>query len=446
MNVIGLDIGTTSVCASAIDADSGVTVKIISFPNAFNVSANSYERCQDAAALCEKCISAVDELINCCSPICSIGITGQMHGIVYLDKALNAVSKLYTWQDMSGERQFRGSTYAEVLADLTGHNTASGFGLTTMFVHAQNGEIPDSAASVCTIHDFVAAKLCSLASPVMHTSDAASFGIFDIDKLEFDTAAAAKAGLHVGLLPEVTDTSRIIGTYKSIPVCVAIGDNQASFIGSVADMTNSLLINIGTGSQMSFLAKSNDAVASTELRPIDGRKLLRVGSALCGGRAFAALECFIRDTATLTGNKIESAYPFIDSYLAQAGAPSDGLCVSTRFCGTRDNPAERGAVRGISLDNFTPGHLIYGVLEGITDELHQMYTACPDAVCTKLIGSGNGLSKNPALKRIVSLRFGLELLTPAHEEEACYGAALYSLAACGYYPSLEQAQKLIRYK
>lgn len=446
MNVIGLDIGTTSVCAAAIDADSGEIVKIISFPNTFAVRARHYERCQDARALCDECLKAVDELIRCCSPICSIGITGQMHGIVYLDSSLNPVSSLFTWQDMSGEQECCGSTYAKKLAALTGSSTASGFGMTTMFVHSLKNEIPRQAASACTIQDLVAARLCSLPAPIMHTSDAASFGVFDIDRLRFDIAAAEKAGLPTELLPVVVADSRIIGTHADIPVCVAIGDNQASFIGSVADMDNGLLINIGTGSQISFLAKSSSYVPSTELRPVDGRNLLRVGSALCGGRAFAALESFIRSTAALTGSSIQSAYPFIDGYLSQSSAPSDRLSVSTKFSGTRDNPSERGSICGISLENFTPGHLIYGVLEGIADELHHMYCACPDAACTKLIGSGNGLSKNPALRQIVSSRFALDLMTPVHKEEACFGAALYSLAACGYYPSLEQAQGLIKYE
>ena len=34
-------------------------------------------------------------------------------------------------------------------------------------------------------------------------------------------------------LPEVTDEFRMLGQYKGIPVTVALGDNQASFLGSV---------------------------------------------------------------------------------------------------------------------------------------------------------------------------------------------------------------------
>ena len=61
-----------------------------------------------------------------------IGLTGQMHGIVYVDKEGNCVSPLYTWQDA------RGSIYAGDQIPLTEEirercqiHAASGYGLVT---------------------------------------------------------------------------------------------------------------------------------------------------------------------------------------------------------------------------------------------------------------------------------------------------------------------------
>lgn len=448
MNAIGLDIGTTTICAAAIDAQSGEMLSRITLPNSYSAKCAAYERCQNPDDILALCVEAVDSLIERHSPICSIGITGQMHGMVYLDKNGAPVSSLYTWQDMSADEAASaegGESYAEQLSRSSGCKMASGFGCSTYYVHSQKACVPNGAAKICTIHDYAAMRLAGLKTPVMHASDAASFGLFDSSRLEFDRSAVEKAGLDFSLLPQVCSEARIIGKYKNIPVCIAIGDNQASFIGSVRDMDGSVLVNIGTGSQISFLTHDTGAVASTELRPLHGDAFLRVGSALCGGRAFAALEAFIRETSRLCGCESENAYPFIDSYLQHNPQPDNPLEVSTAFTGTRDNPALRGSIGNLSLDNFTPGHLIYGVLNGIVRELLDMYSACERQNHGCVIGSGNGLRKNAALQRIISEVFDLPLRVPRHKEEAAFGAALYSLTACGEFDSLEQAQQLIKY-
>ena len=287
-------------------------------------------------------------------------------------------------------------------------------------------------------------KLCGLKSPVMHSSDAASFGLFDIESMSFDVAALEKAGLNSDILPKVVTEFEAIGQYRDIPVCAAIGDNQASFIGSVCDLENCVLVNIGTGSQVSFATRSKEYIKGTELRPCCGSVMLRVGSALCGGMAFAALEKFLRSCADLvTGNKNSSAYAAIDKFL-ESPEPQNPLSVSTRFEGTRDNPDERGSVCNISLDNFTPGHLIWGVLHSIADELYKMYEDGNEKK-NILIGSGNGLRKNPALQKIFEELFQAQLLSPKHKEEAAFGAALSGLCACGEYDSIQKAQTLIKY-
>ena len=43
----------------------------------------------------------------------------------------------------------------------------------------------------------------------------------------------------------------VTGLKVGTPVCVACGDNQASFLGSVGDLAGSVLVNVGTGGQVS---------------------------------------------------------------------------------------------------------------------------------------------------------------------------------------------------
>ena len=448
MNCIGLDIGTSSICVCAVNTENGETVESLTFTNNFDVEGAEYECRQNASGIIEKCIEKVDLFIQKHSPVCCIGITGQMHGIVYVDKNCNPVSDLFTWQDMTAdEKNEAGVSYAGELSDISGYPVSSGFGSATYFCHCKKLEVPTEAVKICTIHDLAAAKLAGLNEPVMHSSDAQSFGLFDNINKCFDKTAIKKAGLDESFFPDVVNDAVIIGHHNGIPVCCAIGDNQASFIGSVNDAQNSALINFGTGSQISFMTSQKDIISidNTEIRPYHQSNSLFVSSALCGGKAFSVLEEFIRSVLNLTDYSYDSAFAFIDRMLENTEEPDNPLKVATTFSGTRSNPDKKGSIENIGTSNFTAQHLIYGVLHGMTDELAEIYRKCDYHNHKTIIGSGNGLRKNKALQKIISKTFGLEMKIPLHKEEAAYGTCLYAMTAAGIYDSLESAQKLIKY-
>ena len=445
MRVIGLDVGTTTLCALVADSATGKILRSVTVPNDANVPGERYEKLQSPMQILRRCTELIRRLRDEFDPVGCIGVTGQMHGILYYDKSGNAVSPLYTWQDGSGNQMHGDTTFAAELSRRTGYKTASGFGSCTYYVHSLLGRVPAGAAGVCTIHDYIAMHLAGEKRPLCHISDAASLGLFDLAALRFDDEAIARAGLRDDLFPRVTADLVPVGTADGVPVCVAIGDNQASFLGSVADMQRSVLVNMGTGGQVSFLSDGSDA-GNMELRPMFAGQYICVGASLCGGRAFAMLESFLREAAELvTGQTIESAYGAIDRYLAKHSAPDSPLDVDTRFCGTRADPALRGSIGGVGPGNFTPGHLIYGVLDGIVAELWDMYDSAPHPDHDTMVCSGNGLRKNPALRQAFSRKFGTSAVTPVHTEEAAFGAALCAMTAGGAYDSIYEAQKLIRY-
>ena len=63
---------------------------------------------------------------------------------------------------------------------------ASGFGLVTHFVNKEENNIPENAVTLSTIHDYLVMKLTGRKTPLMHSSDAASLGCFDLKKADFD--------------------------------------------------------------------------------------------------------------------------------------------------------------------------------------------------------------------------------------------------------------------
>ena len=428
MKLLGLDIGTTTV--SAVVVEDGAVLSSLTLKNgSFLPTENPWEKIQDPAYIRQTALQAVKELLEKHPDVERIGITGQMHGIVYLNAAGEPVSPLYIWQDGRGDQvMVSGETYAARLGRVTGYHVATGYGLVTHYYNLLHGLVPEDAVVFSTIYDYIAMLLAGRTTPVTEASDAASFGLFDVEKGCFDLAALEKAGIPADLLPAAAEEP-CIGRYQGkIPVYVAIGDNQASFLGATGGKTDAMLINVGTGSQFSVFTPRYMNCPGLETRPFPGGGYLLVGASLCGGRAYALLESFLRETAlAMTGAAPDSCYDAMAALLAQ-GRPEDVPVVTPLFQGTRQDPTLRGSITGLSTENLTPRHLVFAMLEGMTEELYAMYRSYRNAggEDAALIGSGNGLRKNIHLQNCFSQAFGQKLMMSECNEEAATGAALYA--------------------
>ena len=425
LEIIGIDIGTTSICGVVLEAESGKLLRSKTIAgNAFIESKMPFEKIQSPEKILGIAKGILEELLS--DRCASIGVTGQMHGILYLNQAGKAVSPLYTWQDQRGEEPYGESTYAKHLG------SHGGYGNVTDFYNRENGLVPKEAVSYCTIHDYLVMDLCGLKEPLIHTTDAASFGLFDLETQSFSYPCPAK----------VTGDHQIAGYYKGIPVGVAIGDNQASVLSTLSGKGD-LLINVGTGSQVSMVHDKPIFGPDIEARPFFEDQYLIVGAALCGGRAFSLLKSFYQQ---LLGYVIdlpeEKIYELMNQM--QKEAPKEGLIVDPRFAGSRRDPALRGSISGISTENFTPAALTQGMLRGMVEELHEMVRQM-NLPIKGIIGSGNGVRKNPAFAALCEETFGAKLKIPAHLEEAAFGAALFGAICAGHFKNAAEAQKTIRY-
>lgn len=449
MYSVGLDIGTTSVCGILVDITSGEIKKSLTLDNdTFIATENSFEKIQDAKKLISIAKTILNELTKEETPV-SVGITGQMHGIVYLNNKGEALSPLKIWQDGRGDLPYKnGLSYAEYMSEVTGYPLATGYGAVTYFYDSVNSLVPEDTAKFCTIHDLLAMTLGGRATPLVHTSDAASFGLFNLKENKFDTEAIKKLGLNPELFPEVCDGFKIVGNYGDIPVSAAIGDNQASFSGSVKAPENAILINVGTGSQISCFSDIVPENKNIDCRPLLSNSYIMAGSSLCGGRSYALLEKFFREVAeTVTGEKVKSAYPAMDRVM-EGYSGEKSLSVSTLFDGTRQNPEKRGKIENISTENLNMAALCDGFMWGMVDELYAMYEEMKPYLKnekTLLVGSGNGIRNNAPLKARFEEKFGLKMQIPKGKEEAAFGALLYSLAAVGIKPDFNVAASLIKY-
>ena len=469
---LGIDVGTTKIAVVLLDSESGLLRSVQSTPN-LSRQATPPERSEwDADSIVRTVLDLSRAVVTTRdrAEIAGIGVTGQMHGAIIVDSELRPVTPLIGWQDKRASVPDQDSLSTldwmrqrvdEQVWLRTGCRLAPGFLGTTLVWLARHQQLPEHSAVASFVPDLVVAHLVGR-RPVTDPTNAGGSGIFDVVNRRWDAELVDALALPAELLPEVRPSGTIVGTLvptiarqlglpEGVPVVNGVGDNQASFFGSVGQPDSDLLINIGTGGQISATNERYVTPGVLETRcHVDGRYLL-VGAGIVGGTAYAAWRDFVRQVGeTCFGiDTSVDLYPILNRLAAEVPAGSDGLRCDPRFAGTRPDPGQRGHFDGISLANFTPGHFARAVLEGVAESFAEQYklmerTGLPAR--SRLIGSGNGIRRNPLLGQILATRFGMPLVTPSHLEEAAYGAALVAAVATKALPSPEAAGALIHYQ
>jgi sedoheptulokinase len=374
--------------------------------------------------------------------VAAVGATGQMHGVVVLDKACRAVTPLVTWED---QRCLEG-VFLRDLKKRTGYPMRTGFGCATLAWYAANGKLPRAASSSCTIHDLVVAQLCGLMRPVTDASDAASWGLFDLRRGRWDARAVRAVRIPARVLPRVLPCgagagrlaprqAKRLGLPPGIPVAAALGDNQASVFAALDDPEKELALNIGTGAQVTAVlwagAKPARVTERTtyDCRPFPGGRFMLVAPSLAGGSAWAWLAETVERWCRDAGAKPPSRERIYGRMNALGLAASDALTMAPHFLGERYDASLRASISNINLANFGLGDVARALARGLVENMKSMLPKKALVARVAVVGSGNALRLNPLLQEMTKHVFGLPLRLAEGKEEAARGAALIA-ASC----------------
>lgn len=477
---LGIDIGTTSICVIALDLKKGSIIQSVSANHAFLEEGSSFIQDGDRiVAIVKELLSQVLTSIGTqgdaqtagtdrtagadFTDIQTIGITCQMHGILYVDKDGQACSPFYTWKNTYGDQIIddngtarkvtgdKGSpaesessqntkTWCQVLREKTGQRIYSGYGSATHYYLQKKGLISPKACTFVSIGDYLGMKLTGSKTAKADPSLAASFGFFDLKAGRFDKKAMESAGIDPSYYPQIAAAGEKTGMMdwkgNPIPVLHAIGDNQASFRGAVEEVEKekTISVNVGTGSQVSIWFPRLLPVEQIEVRPFPGGGFLYVGASLNGGKVYEKLGNFFREIGEAFGCKEKDAYEVMNRLGEKTKETS--LVTVPDLYGKRENESEKltpgAGFYSLTIQNFHPGDFIRSYVAGMAGELHTLYEVFPREIRNekvRIVASGNGLRKNQLLCDEIKKQFGMELYFTAFKEEAAAGAALYG-AAC----------------
>jgi sugar (pentulose or hexulose) kinase len=466
---LGIDIGTGKIAAVILDP-AGSILAVASRPHQAAISAPPGHFEQDPQKLYSVVRDVVRELPEPLrEQVRSVGLTGQMHGVVLVDAQNLPVSPLITWQD---QRVLTDNFFAQ-LQDRLNKWVFVGYGLVTLAYLCTKKLLPSNAACGSTIHAWLASRLCGMNRPVLDPTDAHSWGLFEgfLDE-QWDRSEISLAGIPQDIIPDIVPTGNRIGNLsesmaaefglpKDAAVFAALGDNQASIVATLENPQTDLGLTLGTGGQLSAViqlderyfkgldqqsfadryqeltgrhpgkAKYRKVISeSYELRPFLGDKQrLAVAALLCGGSAWNWLaESVHRWMADLGTAPIDPTELF--ARLNEKGLKSHSrVLVRPHFLGERFDPELRGRIDGLDLNPLDIGALARGVAKGIADSLRIMMPYPFLKKRKRIVASGNALRRNPLLVKAAEEVFGLPVVLSPYTEEAACGAARIALGA-----------------
>ncbi|MFO1019940.1 MAG: FGGY family carbohydrate kinase [Planctomycetales bacterium] len=468
--LLGLDLGTTSVAAVALGLDGKLIAEYQASNNAAISGLPAGHAEQDPRRIREVALEVLRTISGRMEgkPI-ALGITGQMHGMVAVDGNNLPVTNLITWQDRRANEPYdaTGETFLEQIHRRcspemfvpTGVRLAAGFVGTTLFILKRRGQLPPQTKKVLILADWIASQLTG-EDPVTDRGNAASTGMYDQQHDRWSKELFKALELPIELFPPVRESGDEIGQLtaemaaatglpQALPLCNAIGDNQAAVMGSFPAGEPGIHINIGTGGQISWPLSRFVRVEGTETRYLPIQRYMLVGAGLAGGESFAWVQRTISSWLAAYGVNLTSdeVYAKINELAASVPENADGLQCRPVFRGTRRDPGLRGSFSGVSHDNFSLGHVARSVMQGIANGMHEFLDIARDYAprgSFRIIGAGNGLRQNKLLTRIISEKFQAPVYFAGHPQEAAYGAALLAGVQMRNWPSLEEAGKSIR--
>jgi xylulokinase len=399
------------------------------------------------------------------SDIAAVGLSGQMHGVVLLDKTAAVLHPSLIWCDQRSQVQCDWITTrigAERLIRLVLNPALTGFSAPKLlWLRDHEPQIYARAAHFLLPKDFVRHRLTDdFATDV---SDASGTLLFDVANRCWSQEVLQELEIDPDLLPrayespEVTgqisrETAAATGLRTGTPVVAGAGDQAASAIGNGIVCPGLTSATLGTsGVIFAYTAApklDQHGRIHTFCHAVPGKWHVMgvtqgAGLSLRWFREqFGAMEAWY---AARTG---EDAYDVIIREAERIPPGSDGLLFLPYLMGERtphlDSQA-RGMWFGLTASH-TRGHMIRSILEGVAFSLRDSLEIFKELqIPVDQIRASGGGSRSALWRQIQADIYGKELVTLRESEGSAFGAALLAGVGANVYASVqESAEQAIR--
>lgn len=437
--VIGLDVGTQSVKLVAYDpaarrvvATHGHALELIAHDDGTREQHAKWWI--DAIRACFAKLEPAQR-----ARVAAIGVSGQQHGFVPVDEAGRVLAPAKLWCDTSTQTEcdeiMAAAGGARRCIELAGNPILAGYTASKLpWTRKHRPEVYSRLASILLPHDYVNFWLTG--ERWMECGDASGTGWLDVRARRWSAPMLAATDAQrdlAALLPALVEAdasfalSPTIAEELSLPRNVRVsaggGDNMMAAIGTGNVVPGVLSMSLGTSGTL--FAYADRAVVDDEAG----------WAAFCSSTGgWLPLICTMN--CTVATESVARLFGFStregDTVMADTRPGADGLAMLPFFNGERtpDLPHARGALHGMSLDNFTRANAYRAAMEGATYALRNGFDALQAAGMRfdtiRLTGGG---SQSATWRQMVADVFELPVEVPEHSEGAALGAALQALWA-----------------
>ena len=451
-HVLGIDASTTAVKAILID-EGGAVRGVGTSEYEFSVPRPLWSE-QEPQLWWDGTVAAVRSVLAgagvAADDVVAVGLTGQMHGAVLLDRADEVLRPAILWNDQrTGAEcdQIREALGAERLVAITGNDALTGFTAPKLaWVRNHEPDVWRRVAHVLLPKDYVRLRLTG--RHAMDKADGSGTMLFDLAARDWSGEMLAALGIDPAWMPPTFEGPEVTGALTAVaaaatglragtPVVAGGGDQAANAVGVGAVAPGVVALSLGT---------SGVVFATTDRPLFEARGRVHAFCHAVPGRwhmmsvmlsAAGSLRWF-RD-ALAPGVEFGA---LVDA-AAEIPAGSDGLLFLPYLSGERSphpDPLARGAFVGLTLTHDRR-HMTRAVLEGVAfglrDGLDLMISA-GTPVPDQIRASGGG-TESPLWRQILADVLGAEIATVSTSEGAAYGAGILAAVGAGWYSSVETA-------
>jgi len=456
---IGIDVGTSGTKALAID-DAGKILAEASatYPCYHPQPLWSEQDPEDWWRATVKVVRAVVKRAKLKPAVVSaIGLSGQMHGSVFLDRNNKVIRPALLWNDQRTAAECqeieRRAGGRKQLIKMVANPALTGF-TAPKILWLRNNEPRnfERTAKVLLPKDEIRRRLTG--EFATEVSDASGMLLLDVVKRKWSRRLLSKLELDADLLATcyeseditgklTSDTAKKLGLTTDCVVVGGAGDCAAGAIGNGIVRSGLLATSLGTSGVV--FAHSDQPQFDPQGRlhtfchAVRGKWHLMGVTLTAGG----SLGWFQEALCTLAGGKTVS-FEKLTAEAEKTPPGAEGLQFLPYLSGERTphlDPNARGALIGLTLKH-TRGHLVRSILEGVTYSLRDCLTIMQDlGVPVRQIRATGGGAKSPFWHQMQADVFGKPVTTMAADEGAAYGVALLAAVGAGNFKNITEACK-----
>ena len=390
----------------------------------------------------------------------AIGLSGQMHGSVFLDRNDKVIRRAILWNDQRtaaecAEIEERAGGRAKLIK-MVANPALTGF-TAPKILWLRNHE-PKHFEKTCKIllpKDEIRRRLTG--EYATEVSDASGMLLLDVAKRKWSKELLSALDLDLNLFGDCYESEEVTGkltpaaakTLGLTTDCVVVGgagDCAAGAVGNGIVNRGVLSTSIGT-SGVVFVHSDEVKIdpkgrVHTFCHAVHGKwHMMGVNLSAGGSLQWFRNELCRADVAAAKKAKKE-IYDLLIEEAKKVKAGSEGLFFLPYLSGERTphaDPDARGCFVGLTLAHGR-GHMIRAVMEGVTYSMRDSLDIFEHlGVPIKQIRASGGGARSPFWRQIQADMFGRKVVTINTEEGPAYGVALLAAVGAGAFKDVREA-------